>query len=81
LYHRDSHHPTHTHQFTQIQELLLHQNIKITHFKPTLQLLPKQLFPQHTQIPLPPTYFPFTQPSLQLHLSSFKCNPQGSNLC
>ncbi|WP_458860132.1 tRNA ligase subunit PheS family protein, partial [Staphylococcus epidermidis] len=29
---------------------------------------------------LPPTYFPFTEPSLQLHLSSFKSKPHASNL-
>ncbi|WP_458860214.1 tRNA ligase subunit PheS family protein, partial [Staphylococcus epidermidis] len=63
-----------------MQPLLLHKHIKITHLKPTLHLLPKKLFPPHRHIPLPPTYFPFTQPSLQLHLSSFKSKPHPSNL-
>ncbi|WP_458645821.1 tRNA ligase subunit PheS family protein, partial [Staphylococcus epidermidis] len=67
-------------QFTQIQGLLVHKHIKITHLKPTLHLLAKKLFTPDHQIHLRATYFPFTQPSLQLHLSSFKSKPHPSNL-
>ncbi|WP_438826993.1 tRNA ligase subunit PheS family protein, partial [Staphylococcus epidermidis] len=43
-------------------------------------LLAKKLFAPDREIPLRPSYFPFTQPSLQLHVSSFKSKPHASNL-
>jgi phenylalanyl-tRNA synthetase alpha chain len=44
VYARDSDDATHSHQFTQIEGLVVDENIKMSDLKGTLELLAKQLF-------------------------------------
>ncbi|MEB8126239.1 phenylalanine--tRNA ligase subunit alpha [Staphylococcus succinus] len=81
VYRRDSDDATHSHQFTQIEGLVVDENIKMSDLKGTLELLAKQLFGEDREIRLRPSYFPFTEPSVEVDVSCFKCGGAGCNVC
>ncbi|MCS4486754.1 phenylalanine--tRNA ligase subunit alpha [Staphylococcus americanisciuri] len=81
VYRRDSDDATHSHQFTQIEGLVVDENIKMSDLKGTLELLAKSLFGADREIRLRPSYFPFTEPSVEVDVSCFKCKGQGCNVC
>ncbi|MGV1143376.1 tRNA ligase subunit PheS family protein [Staphylococcus aureus] len=49
--------------------------------KGTLELLAKKLFGADREIRLRPSYFPFTEPSVEVDVSCFKCKGKGCNVC
>lgn len=73
VYRRDSDDATHSHQFTQIEGLVVDKNVKMSDLKGTLELLAKKLFGADREIRLRPSYFPFTEPSVEVDVSCFKC--------
>ncbi len=79
MYRRDSDDATHSHQFTQI-EGLVDKNVKMSDLKGTLGLA-KKLFGADREIRLRPSYFPFTEPSVEVDVSCFKCKGKGCNVC
>ncbi|MBF7017380.1 phenylalanine--tRNA ligase subunit alpha [Staphylococcus durrellii] len=81
VYRRDSDDATHSHQFTQIEGLVVDENIKMSDLKGTLELLAKSLFGDEREIRLRPSYFPFTEPSVEVDISCFKCHGKGCNVC
>lgn len=81
VYRRDSDDATHSHQFTQIEGLVVDENIKMSDLKGTLELLAKSLFGADRDIRLRPSYFPFTEPSVEVDVSCFKCKGKGCNVC
>ncbi|UXR70237.1 MULTISPECIES: phenylalanine--tRNA ligase subunit alpha [unclassified Staphylococcus] len=81
VYRRDSDDATHSHQFTQIEGLVVDENIKMSDLKGTLELLAKSLFGADREIRLRPSYFPFTEPSVEVDVSCFKCKGKGCNVC
>jgi len=81
VYRRDSDDATHSHQFTQIEGLVVDKNIKMSDLKGTLELLAKKLFGAEREIRLRPSYFPFTEPSVEVDVSCFKCKGEGCNVC
>jgi phenylalanyl-tRNA synthetase alpha chain len=81
VYRRDSDDATHSHQFTQIEGLVVDENIKMSDLKGTLELLAKSLFGDEREIRLRPSYFPFTEPSVEVDISCFKCKGKGCNVC
>lgn len=56
-YRRDSDDATHSHQFTQIEGLVVDKNVKMSDLKGTLELLAKKLFGADREIRLRPSYF------------------------
>ena len=72
---------THSHQFTQIEGLVVDKNVKMNDLKGTLELLAKKLFGADREIRLRPSYFPFTEPSVEVDVSCFKCKGKGCNVC
>ncbi len=77
VYRRDSDDATHSHQFTQIEGLVVDKNVKMSDLKGTLELLAKKLFGADREIRLRPSYFPFTEPSVEVDVSCFKCKGKG----
>ena len=77
VYRRDSDDATHSHQFTQIEGLVVDKNVKMSDLKGTLELLAKKLFGADREIRLRPSYFPFTEPSVEVDVSCFKCKHTG----
>ena len=80
-YRRDADNATHSHQFAQIEGLLIDENINLGHLKATLELFLKRLFGQERKIRLRPSFFPFTEPSVEVDISCFNCHGKGCNMC
>ena len=81
VYRRDSDDATHSHQFHQIEGLVVDEQITMGDLKGTLELLAKHLFGAEREIRLRPSYFPFTEPSVEVDVSCFKCGGSGCNVC
>lgn len=80
-YRRDNDDATHSHQFTQIEGLVVDENISMSDLKGTLEILAKSLFGNDREIRFRPSFFPFTEPSLEVDVSCFKCGGKGCSLC
>lgn len=81
VYRRDSDDATHSHQFTQIEGLVVDKNIHLSDLKGTLELFAKEMFGEDREVRLRPSYFPFTEPSVEVDISCFKCKGSGCNVC
>lgn len=81
VYRRDTDDATHSHQFHQIEGLVIDENIAMSDLKGTLDLLVKKMFGADRKIRLRPSYFPFTEPSVEADISCFKCGGKGCNVC
>ena len=79
-YRRDLDDATHSHQFMQIEGLVVGPNINMANLKGTLDMLAKTLFGQDREIRLRPSYFPFTEPSVELDVSC-QCQKKGCPIC
>ena len=72
---------THSHQFNQVEGLLIDENITLAHLKGTLEVFMRKLLGEKTNLRFRPSYFPFTEPSYEVDVSCFKCGGKGCNLC
>ncbi len=81
VYRRDTDDATHSHQFMQIEGLLVDKNIRMSDLKGTLTLFAQKLFGEEREIRLRPSFFPFTEPSVEVDVSCFKCNGSGCSIC
>lgn len=81
VYRRDDDDATHSHQFMQAEGLVVGKNITLSDLKGTLQYMANHLFGQGRTIRFRPSYFPFTEPSVEVDVSCHICNGQGCNIC
>lgn len=81
VYRRDDDDATHSHQFTQIEGLVVGENISVAHLKGTLEEIAKKLFGEDREVRFRPSFFPFTEPSLEVDVSCFKCGGKGCSIC
>ena len=81
VYRRDTDDATHSHQFHQVEGLVIDKNITMADLKGTLELVAKTLFGADREIRMRPSYFPFTEPSAEVDVSCFKCGGQGCAVC
>ena len=72
---------THSHQFNQVEGLVIDENITLAHLKGTLEVFMRKLLGEKTDLRFRPSYFPFTEPSYEVDVSCFKCGGKGCNLC
>ena len=80
VYRRDED-ATHSHQFMQIEGLVIDKNVSMADLKGTLELFCKKILGEKTQVRFRPSYFPFTEPSVEVDVTCFKCGGKGCNLC
>ncbi len=80
-YRRDDDDATHSHQFAQIEGLVIDKGINIGHLKATLELFAKKMFGEKREIRLRPSYFPFTEPSVEVDISCANCGGKGCSMC
>ena len=80
-YRRDNDDATHSHQFTQIEGLVVDKNISLSDLKGTFEVLMKHLFGNDVEVRLRPSFYPFTEPSVELDVSCFSCQGKGCNIC
>ncbi|MEY8444529.1 phenylalanine--tRNA ligase subunit alpha [Lactococcus ileimucosae] len=81
VYRRDTDDATHSHQFHQVEGLVVDKNITMADLKGTLEFVIQKMFGANREIRLRPSYFPFTEPSVEVDVSCFKCGGKGCNVC
>ncbi|MCC7667484.1 phenylalanine--tRNA ligase subunit alpha [Liquorilactobacillus satsumensis] len=81
VYRRDTDDATHSHQFHQVEGLVIDKHVTMADLKGTLQTLARTIFGEKREIRLRPSYFPFTEPSVEVDVSCFKCDGQGCAVC
>jgi phenylalanyl-tRNA synthetase alpha chain len=80
-YRRDDDDVTHSHQFAQVEGLVIDKNINMSNLKGTLELFAKQMFSKDAKVRFRSSYFPFTEPSVEVDISCFKCHGKGCPTC
>ena len=81
VFRRDTDDATHRHQFHQSEGLVVDKNVTMGDLKGTLEVMMKKMFGEDRKIRLRPSYFPFTEPSVEVDVSCFKCGGAGCNVC
>ncbi|AZB43875.1 phenylalanine--tRNA ligase subunit alpha [Bacillus sp. FJAT-42376] len=81
VYRRDDDDATHSHQFTQIEGLVIDEKISMSDLKGTLEVFAKKMFGDEREIRLRPSFFPFTEPSVEVDVSCFNCGGKGCSVC
>ncbi len=81
VYRRDNDDATHSHQFMQIEGLVVDENIRMSDLKGTLDVFAKKMFGDDREIRLRPSFFPFTEPSVEMDISCKICKGHGCNVC
>ncbi len=80
-YRRDDDDMTHSHQFSQIEGLLIDKNINIGNLEATLSMFIKRMFGEKREIRLRSSYFPFTEPSVEVDVTCAECGGKGCSMC
>ena len=80
-YRRDDDDATHSHQFMQIEGLLVDKDISLSDLKGTIDVIVKKLFGQDIITRFRPSYYQFTEPSVEVDISCFNCKGNGCNIC
>lgn len=72
---------THSPMFSQMEGLVVDEGINLCDLKGSLDMFVKQIFGEETTTRLRPSYFPFTEPSVEVDVSCFQCGGKGCRLC
>ena len=81
-YRRDDDDATHSHQFMQIEGLLVDTvDISLCDLKGTFEVAAKKLFGEDTETRFRPSYYQFTEPSVEMDISCFNCKGKGCSIC
>lgn len=80
-YRRDDDDATHSHEFTQIEGLIVDKDIKLSDLKGTVTVICKKLFGEDTITRFRPSYYQFTEPSVEMDISCFSCKGKGCSIC
>ena len=81
VYRNDAVDATHSPMFHQIEGLYVDRNVTMGDLKGTLEAFVKELFGSSTKIRLRPSYFPFTEPSVEVDSSCGFCGGKGCRIC
>ena len=80
-YRRDDDDATHSHQFMQIEGLLVDKDISLSDLKGTIDIVVKKMFGESIETRFRPSYYQFTEPSVEVDISCFNCEGKGCNIC
>lgn len=81
VFRRDDDDLTHSHQFGQLEGLLIDEGIHLGHLYATLELFVKAMFGEKREIRFRSSYFPFTEPSVEVDVSCANCHGLGCSMC
>lgn len=81
VYRRDNDDATHSHQFMQCEGLVVGENVTMADLKGTLTTLASKIFGDKLAVRFRPSFFPFTEPSVEVDVQCFKCGGKGCSLC
>ncbi len=72
---------THSPVFHQVEGLHIEKGLNLTHLRGILELFAQSLFGKSTKIRLRPSFFPFTEPSVEVDIACIFCGQKGCRLC
>ena len=72
---------THSPMFHQMEGLVVDKGITLGDLQGALNTFVQKLFGADTRTRLRPSYFPFTEPSVEVDVSCFECHGKGCPLC
>lgn len=81
VFRRDDDDATHSHQFMQVEGLYIDENVRMSDLKGVLLEFAKKFFGPDQKIRLRPSFFPFTEPSVEVDISCVMCNGNGCRIC
>ena len=81
VYRRDDDDATHSHQFMQMEGLVVGENITLADLKGTLKFFAQKMFGEDREIRFRPSYFPFTEPSVEVDVTCHMCGGKGCPVC
>lgn len=81
VYRRDNDDATHSHQFMQMEGLVIDKKISLGDLKGTLLEMARKILGPSTNIRFRPSFFGFTEPSYEVDVTCFKCGGKGCPLC
>ena len=67
--------------FHQVEGLYVDEHVSFADLKGTLLAFAKQFFDEKTKIKIRPSFFPFTEPSVEVDVECFLCGGKGCSLC
>ena len=80
-YRRDTPDATHYPIFHQVEGLAVDRGITLADLKGTLRTLLRSLFGEQREAKFVTHFFPFTEPSMEVHVSCFQCDGAGCPMC
>lgn len=72
---------SHSPVFHQIEGLVVDKNVTLCDLKGTLEYIAANLFGKDTKVRFRPSFFPFTEPSVEVDLTCSNCGGKGCSLC
>ena len=72
---------THSPMFHQMEGLVVDKKITLCDLQGMLDQFVKKIFGDEVKTRLRPSYFPFTEPSVEVDVSCFECGGKGCGLC
>lgn len=81
VYRRDDDDATHSHQFFQMEGLVVGHGITLSDLKGTLHLFAQKMFGKTRTVRFRPSYFQFTEPSVEVDVSCPFCDGEGCSIC
>ena len=81
VYRRDDLDLTHSPMFQQVEGLVVGERITLANLKGTLTTFLQELFENRTQVLFRPSFFPYTEPSVEVFIGCVFCNGSGCAIC
>ncbi|MEK4565853.1 phenylalanine--tRNA ligase subunit alpha [Alkalihalobacillus sp. FSL R5-0424] len=81
VFRRDNDDATHSHQFMQIEGLYIDHNVRMSDLRGVLDSFVKRFFGENREIRLRPSFFPFTEPSVEVDVTCALCGGKGCRVC
>ena len=72
---------THSPMFSQMEGLVVDKGITLCDLQGMLDVFAQNVFGKNVKTRLRPSYFPFTEPSVEVDVSCFECGGKGCRLC
>ena len=72
---------THSPMFHQMEGLVIDKHVTLCDLKGVLEILAKKMFGEESKTRLRPSYFPFTEPSVEVDVTCCGCGGKGCKIC
>lgn len=81
VYRRENIDMVHEQEFVQIEGLVVDKNISLSDLKGTFNAMIKHIFGDNVESRFRPSYYQFTEPSVEMDMSCFNCHGAGCSMC